>query len=184
VGLPDDGPGLGPVRDEPPVALGEARQALQGLGAQRGGGAQRQEPDHRAHPHRQPAPIRRRQYVVEEAVVVVPQALVVRGGGDEREVLEELRGDVLVRRVVCSSTPATGRAAERSIGPMLSRPRKPPSKTLSPWLSFRLTHHVKLISSLWKTRARKSTSRRPSMANTRNAAHACTGGLTSPKAHS
>jgi hypothetical protein len=100
VGLPDDGPGLGAVRDEPPVALGEARQALQGLGAQRGGGAQGQEPDHRAHPHRQPAPIRRRQYVVEEAVVVVPQALVVRGGGDEREVLEELRGDVLVRRVV------------------------------------------------------------------------------------
>ena len=41
---------------------------------------------------------------------------------------------------------------------MLSSPRKPPSKILSPRASSRLTHQVKLISSLWKTRARKSKS--------------------------
>ena len=33
---------------------------------------------------------------------------------------------------------------------MLSRPRKPPSKTLLPSASLRFTHHVKLRSSLWK----------------------------------
>ena len=33
---------------------------------------------------------------------------------------------------------------------MLSRPRKPPSKTLLPERSLRLTHQVKLSSSFWK----------------------------------
>src|SRR5262252_5518605 len=79
--------------------------------------------------------------------------------------------------------PPTGRC-ERSIGPMLSRPRKPPSNRLLPSSSSRLTHQVKLTSSLLKTRLRKSRSRPPSMANTSSAAHACTGGLTSPKSHS
>jgi hypothetical protein len=52
----------------------------------------------------------------------------------------------------CSRTPPNGRC-DRSIGPMLSRPRKP-------------------------------MSRLPSTANTSSAAHACTGGFTSPKSHS
>ena len=60
---------------------------------------------------------------------------------------------------VCSRCPATGGCLDRSNGPMLSRPRKPPSKTLLPSASSRLTHQVKLISSLWKIRSRKSKSR-------------------------
>ena len=59
----------------------------------------------------------------------------------------------------CSSRPSTGSGAERSIGPMLSRPRNPPSKTLSPAASFRLTHQVKFRSSFWKMRSRKTRSR-------------------------
>ena len=53
---------------------------------------------------------------------------------------------------------AAGSITERSNGPILSSPRKPPSKMLSPRASSRLTHQVKLISSLLKTRARKSKS--------------------------
>ena len=52
--------------------------------------------------------------------------------------------------------PATGSAAERSNGPTLSSPRKPPSNTLFPSWSLRLTHQVKLGISLCITRARKS----------------------------
>ena len=84
----------------------------------------------------------------------------------------------------CSSTPPPGSIAERSKGPMLSSPRKPPSKMLSPSASLRFTHQVKLISSLWKARARNSKSVPPSMRNTASAAHAWTGGFTSPKFHS
>ena len=83
-----------------------------------------------------------------------------------------------------ASRPATGSWAERSMGPMLSRPRNPPSNTLLPAASLRLTHHVKFRSSFWKIRWRNSWSRAPSSSNTRSAAQACTGGLTSPKAHS
>src|SRR5262249_8320836 len=67
---------------------------------------------------------------------------------------------------------------------MLSRPRKPPSKTFVPSRSSRLIHHVKLTDSLSKTRLRKPRSRAPSIANTSSAAHACTGGLTSSNDHS
>src|SRR5207248_9558790 len=85
---------------------------------------------------------------------------------------------------LCSSAPVTGSAAERSNGSMLSRPRKPPSKTLFPSTSLRLTHQVKLMSSFCSTRARKPKSAEPSSSKTRTAAQACTGGLTSSKAHS
>ena len=67
---------------------------------------------------------------------------------------------------------------------MLSRPRNPPSNRLLPSESLRLTHQVKLRSSLCRIRSRKSRSRPPSISNTCSAAHACTGGFTSPKAHS
>ena len=83
----------------------------------------------------------------------------------------------------CSRASPSGRC-ERSIGPMLSRPRKPPSNRLDPSASWRLTHHVKLTRSFANTRSRKSTSRAPSIANTSSAAHACTGGFTSEKSHS
>ena len=118
------------------------------------------------------------QHVVVEAVLLVPQALARCIAGDQREVLEELRREVLVGAIVlgqrsarcssrfrqymaiqavpsdCSSTPCDGERRERSNGPMLSRPRNPPSKTLLPAASLRLTHQVKLSSSLWKTRSR------------------------------
>ncbi len=63
----------------------------------------------------------------------------------------------------CSSRPPFGSGALRSKTPMLSRPRKPPSNTLLPSASFRLTHQVKLRSSFWNTRSRNSRSpvRRP-----------------------
>ncbi len=70
------------------------------------------------------------------------------------------------------------------MGLMLSRPRKPPPKRLLPSGSSRLSHQVKLSSSFWKTRSRKSRSVAPSMTNTRSAARAWTGGLTSSKLHS
>ena len=44
---------------------------------------------------------------------------------------------------------------------MLSSPRNPPSKMLFPSASLRLTHHVKLSSSLWNTRSRNSRSPLP-----------------------
>ena len=83
----------------------------------------------------------------------------------------------------CSSRPATGRF-ERSIGLMLSSPRKPPPNRLVPSGSIRLTHHVKFSSSFGSSRAKNLRSVRPSMAHTCSAAQACTGGLTSPKFHS
>jgi hypothetical protein len=67
---------------------------------------------------------------------------------------------------------------------MLSSPRKPPLKTLLPSASSRLSHQVKLISSLWKIRSRNFRSCPPSITNTRTAPRTCTGGLTSSKFHS
>ena len=61
----------------------------------------------------------------------------------------------------CSRWPPVGSGAERSNTPMLSRPRKPPWKTFRPSASLRLTHQVKLSSSLWKTRSRNRRSRCP-----------------------
>ena len=88
----------------------------------------------------------------------------------------------------CSMWPPVGSGDERSKTPMLSRPRKPPSKTFMPSVSLRLTHHVKLSSSFWNAFSRKSRSATPvtrrSILYTRHTAHACTGGLTSANAHS
>ncbi len=67
---------------------------------------------------------------------------------------------------------------------MLSSPRKPPSNTLLPLLSLRLTHQVKFISSLCSTRWRNWKSPDPSISKTFSAAQACTGGFTSSNAHS
>ena len=55
----------------------------------------------------------------------------------------------------CSRVPPVGSGALRSKTPMLSSPRKPPWKTLSPLGSFRFTHQVKLMTSFWKTCWRK-----------------------------
>lgn len=40
----------------------------------------------------------------------------------------------------CRSVPPVGSGSDRLNGPMLSRPRKPPSNTLLPSASFLLTH--------------------------------------------
>jgi hypothetical protein len=73
----------------------------------------------------------------------------------------------------------------RSNTPMLSEPRKPPGKMFAS-ASLRFTHHVKLSRSLWKTL--RGTRGRPPRAALdlvdAPAAQACTGGFTSPKAHS
>ncbi len=88
----------------------------------------------------------------------------------------------------CSRYPPVGSGALRSKTPMLSSPRKPPSKTLLPERSFRFTHQVKLSVSLWKRRSSHSRSPWPRRAFSSRCvkivAHACTGGLTSPKFHS
>src|SRR5260370_11759594 len=85
----------------------------------------------------------------------------------------------------CSMWPPVGSGDERSKTPMLSRPRKPPSKTFMPSVSLRLTHHVKLSSSFWNAFSRKSRSATPvtrrSILYTRHTAHACTGGLQPAK---
>src|SRR5580765_6561297 len=71
---------------------------------------------------------------------------------------------------------------------MLSSPRKPPSDTLLPYRSVRLTHQVKFARSLPNDRFRKSTSPAPcsacSLRCRKIVAQACTGGLTSEKFHS
>ena len=64
----------------------------------------------------------------------------------------------------CSRWPPVGSGALRSKTPMLSRPRKPPSKTFLPKRSLRLTHQVKLGSSFWNVRLRKSMSPRAALA--------------------
>ena len=54
-----------------------------------------------------------------------------------------------------------GSVSLRSITVMLSRPRKPPSKTLLPSRSTLFTHQAKLMSSLWKHFSRNSRSALP-----------------------
>mmetsp|Transcript_77902 Transcript_77902/g.225328 ORF Transcript_77902/g.225328 Transcript_77902/m.225328 type:complete len:219 (+) Transcript_77902:1058-1714(+) len=85
--------------------------------------------------------------------------------------------------------PPVGSLPPRSKTPMLSRPRKPPWKMFLPSASLRLTHHVKLITSLWNISSRNGKSPAPpdfflSIWKTRQEAQACTGGLTSLKFHS
>ena len=61
----------------------------------------------------------------------------------------------------CLSVMPGGNFWLRSTTVMLSRPRKPPSKTLWPSASTRLTHQAKLMSSLWKHFSRNFRSPRP-----------------------
>src|SRR5204862_682105 len=87
----------------------------------------------------------------------------------------------------CCRNPPVGSGFDRSKTPILSSPRKPPEKRLFPSASLRFTHQLKLSSSFWNTLSRNAVSRWPRgpvILYTRHAAHACTGGFTSPKAHS
>ena len=93
---------FGPVGDEPSQPFGKLRQSVQGGSAERRGGAQRQQTDHRPHPQRLTLSARDLKYVVIEAVFLVPQTAVVDGFGDQREVLEEFGCHVLIRLVSLS----------------------------------------------------------------------------------
>ena len=126
--------------------------------------------------------------VVVEAVLLVPQAGAaerVHRVGDGDEVLEELGGDVLVGRVLAAPAPAPSTASWRSRTPS-TRCRRPARggrrwaaaasgrrrrccpargsrrrRGCRPSGSLRFTHQVKLSSSFWKPRSRKSRSRCP-----------------------
>src|SRR5262252_7349517 len=85
----------------------------------------------------------------------------------------------------CSRWPPVGSGALRSNTPMLSSPRKPPSKRFLPKRSLRFTHQLKFNISLAKDLLRNSRSASPlsacSVRYKKMVAHACTGGLTSLK---
>src|ERR1700722_19467980 len=88
----------------------------------------------------------------------------------------------------CSRMDPSGSGVFRSKSPILSIPRKPPSKMLLPCSSFLFTHQVKFMSNLRNIVSRNFRSPLPvavlSMLYTFQVAHACTGGFTSEKAHS
>ena len=94
-----------PVLDEPASAASETRQLGRDLRVQHLDGKQRDQTDHRAHAQRNLLSVGQVQHVVIELVGIVPQAAavaadVLHGVRDVEEVLEELRGDVLVHMVV------------------------------------------------------------------------------------
>src|SRR5262249_31781245 len=85
--------------------LRESRQALDDVGVKYGGGADRQQPHHRADFEAHGVAVRQPQDVVEEPVVLVPQLVLVdadavHGPGDPEKMLVELRGELLVDRIV------------------------------------------------------------------------------------
>ena len=126
--------------------------------------------------------------VVVKPVLLVPQpgaAESVHGVGDRDEMLEELRGHVFVGGIGFAGKfqghGEHGRAIERHPGcavgllehpagrqrfgavedPDVVQTEKSAGERCLPWASLRLTHQVKLISSFWKTRSRKTRSRWP-----------------------
>src|ERR1700692_2082917 len=88
----------------------------------------------------------------------------------------------------CSRMDPSGIGVFLSKSPILSIPRKPPSKILFPCSSFLLTHQVKFRSSFRKIVSRNLKSPIPfailSVLYTFHVAHACIGGVRSEKAHS
>ena len=74
--------------------LPQGAQGVQHVGPEHHGRHQRQDPDHRADLDRRHRAVGRVEHVVEEAVLLVPQTLVVHGVDDQHEVLDELHLDV------------------------------------------------------------------------------------------
>src|SRR5579875_1879384 len=156
------------------------------------------------------------QHVIIEAIFFIPQrntlaSQVIHCMCDQDKMLKELAGHIFINRIDRGQlhgdvehvqaehahptgsiglfdVPPIGSLAERSKTPMLSSPKKPPSKTFMPSGSLRFTHQVKFKRSLCKTRSRKAKSALPrirfSILYTRQAAQAWTGGFTSLKFHS
>ena len=117
VHMAHDGLTLPPIGREPVDARGERRQARH---RRRSGGVhgdQREQSDDRARAQRHDAAVTGVQHVVVEPVLLVPQPLVVERRRDQREVLEELRREVLVRGVVLGEARARSRACSRSTWP-------------------------------------------------------------------
>ena len=182
---------VGPVVDEPLHPPLESGQTIQQLRLQRVHREQRNQPDHRSHPQRKRCAVRQVQDVVEEAVLFVPQLDTVaaqlfhrvwrcRGSAPRTcwrhprtpgSLVRELQRDrqhgsgstspsSWCRRTVRDARPSAAASTAVEHADVVE-PRKPPSKTLLPSASLRLTHHVKFSSSLWKTRSRKARSPSP-----------------------
>jgi hypothetical protein len=89
VGVGDVGGEAGLVGEEPCEATGEVRKPFEGGPAERGGGAERQQAHHGADPKRDAVTASDLENVVVEAVLLVPEPLLVDGRRDEGDVLEE-----------------------------------------------------------------------------------------------
>ena len=179
---------VGAVVDEPLHAALETRQLLERRGSRVSTANSGISPTMRAHLERDRAAVGQVEHVVEEAVLFVPQpvavvAHVVHGLGDVEEVLEELAGDVLVGGVVARQFQRDGQHVQAvhghpagAVGLLddaaggqrrrCGRRRRccpgrgsRPGRRCLPSASLRLTHQVKLSSSLWKTRSRNARSR-------------------------
>ena len=184
--------------------LRAARAPRSSIDGERG---QRQDADHRAHLDRHDDAVGPAQLVVVEAVLLVPEALLLDRLGDQREVLEELEHEVgrpgapwrfridgdrrhaeRVRRHPAGRVRLLEHVARGQVRAVdradVVEPEEAALEDVRAVRVLRLTHQVKLTSSLSKMRLRKSTSRPPSIAKTSSAAQACTGGLTSSNAHS
>ena len=86
--------------EEADHALAELGEAPGHRGVADGDGAEGDEAGHRPHPHRHARAVGATDAVVVEAVLLVPQAVLVDRLADHREVLEELHRDVLVGGVL------------------------------------------------------------------------------------
>ena len=146
-------------------------------------GDQRNQADERADLQRNLPPVRRLELVVIKAVLFVPQAGAaegVHGVGNVDEMFEELRGDVLVRRIRLGQLQghgehrqaierhprgAVGLLREAAVGQRLGsvedadviETEKAAGEQIVAFVtSLRFTHQVKLSSSFWKALSRKA----------------------------
>ena len=108
---------LGAVLQEPFHPARELRQALQDVRLERLDREERDQSHHGPHLERRRVAVRQVQHVVEEAVLLVPQldafaGDVVHRARDVDEVLEELRGDVLVGRILARQLERDGQHVE------------------------------------------------------------------------
>src|SRR5439155_19594281 len=180
---------LGVAAHEQPGTFPKSRQFREDVLFEDRDRGQRQKSYDRPHLESRCGPVRKPQDVIEEAILPIPHFIVafanpVHRACDGKCVMEEFLDELLVQRFVQSELtairsicwlkntihavpsawsryPPVGSGEERSNTPMLSSPKKPPSNTLAPARSSRLTHQVKLISSLENAYLRNSMSPLP-----------------------
>ena len=205
---------LAQARHEPAPSTSESAPAAR---LDHRGGAERQQPHQRADLEPRGAAVGQPQHVVVEAVLLVPHARPsprrFMARGDPEEVLGELRGHVLVDRVVrrparrrsraCSGRTAPSRrcrrpvpGGRRSAAARCGRRRRccpargsRPRRRSCPQRSLRLTHQVKFSSSLLEDALEEvqvalAAQRLLACGSRNSVAQAWTGGLTSLKFHS